>query len=287
MAKVLGEAGRYLGQEAVNNQYRIWTVVLLSTCLLSACGGFVICLQFRGGRLSSWTTLAVTLAIGFLVLLISKCSGRRIADLERQRMNMRKGAAGEIAVALKLEELPDSFRVINDITTPYGNLDHVVVGPTGVFVLETRDWRGLISPDRKGELLRNGEPTDGPVVCQFVKRIMAARDGVKVLVPGLAAYFKAVFVFTSAWVDAKWGETGNADCVITEKLPDYIMMGKSGTTLTDRKIDEIARAFLALAQMDKGFNGAPEANAHSRIQSKATAADRLGKRHSIGDPVES
>jgi len=48
---------------------------------------------------------------------------------------MTKGATGEATVALALTRFPDSFSVINDLATPFGNLDHVVVGPTGVFIL--------------------------------------------------------------------------------------------------------------------------------------------------------
>jgi hypothetical protein len=83
---------------------------------------------------------------------------------------MRRGAAGEIHVGNILTDFPDDFCVINDLTTPFGNLDHVVVGPTGVFVLDSKNWRGVVSADGKGELLLNGQPTDKPHVRQFVGR---------------------------------------------------------------------------------------------------------------------
>ena len=44
----------------------------------------------------------------------------------------------------------------------------LVVGPTGVFVLDTKAWRGVVTSDGKGELLLNGQPTDKPYIRQFV-----------------------------------------------------------------------------------------------------------------------
>ncbi len=41
----------------------------------------------------------------------------------------------------------------------FGDIDHVLVGPGGVFVVETKGHRGVITADEtSGELLRDGEP---------------------------------------------------------------------------------------------------------------------------------
>jgi hypothetical protein len=61
-------------------------------------------------------------------------------------------ARREISVGYKLSDFPDGFYIINDLKTESGNLDHVVIGPTGVFALDTKSWRGVVSADGKGEL---------------------------------------------------------------------------------------------------------------------------------------
>ena len=43
-----------------------------------------------------------------------------------------------------------------------------------------------------------------PYVKKFMGRVMGTRERVAVLAPGVDPFFKAVFVFTSAWVDAKF-----------------------------------------------------------------------------------
>jgi Nuclease-related domain len=68
-----------------------------------------------------------------------------------------KGARGEEAVARELEPLAArGYRIIHDVDKGYGNIDHIVVGPTGVFVLETKAWRGRVYPAVGGRLMRNG-----------------------------------------------------------------------------------------------------------------------------------
>jgi Nuclease-related domain len=57
------------------------------------------------------------------------------------------GASGEEAVGRILERLePDGFRTIHDRKIPgsRANIDHIVVGPTGVFVVETKSYEGRV-----------------------------------------------------------------------------------------------------------------------------------------------
>ena len=57
------------------------------------------------------------------------------------------GAMGEENVAKELERLGDSFHTINDFYLPgqRGNFDHIVLGPNGIFLIETKNHKGLIS----------------------------------------------------------------------------------------------------------------------------------------------
>lgn len=94
--------------------------------------------------------------INFNLLITDKISplqeGKRF--LEENRANYF-GAMGEEAVIHELRSLPDSFRVYNDITfrlpsyvywkkgreyVGSAQLDHLVVGPTGIFIIETKFW---------------------------------------------------------------------------------------------------------------------------------------------------
>jgi hypothetical protein len=189
-------------------------------------------------------------------------------ELEKERKNWEKGAAGEKSVAHTLSKLPDEFRVVNDVATPFGNLDHVVIGPTGVFVIETKDWRGVIGADGKGELTRNGKAATTAHVSKFVGRMMGTKERVAVLAPGVDPFFKAVMVFTSAWVDADFGTTGWVHCVRDDNLSKYIVENKPGKGLSRGEVDVIAHAFSSLARMDPDFSARAEVVADAK---RATA----------------
>ncbi len=56
------------------------------------------------------------------------------------------GAEGEQSVISALQKLDSSFKVINDIVLPGDrqNIDHIVVGSVGTFVIETKNHNGII-----------------------------------------------------------------------------------------------------------------------------------------------
>jgi len=56
-----------------------------------------------------------------------------------------KGIKGESIVAEYLNLLPKDYFVFNDVKFPgsYGNLDHVVIGPTGIYVIEAKNYKGF------------------------------------------------------------------------------------------------------------------------------------------------
>jgi hypothetical protein len=59
-----------------------------------------------------------------------------------------QGAEGEEVVGKILEELAeDGWHVIHDVSFGRGNIDHVVVGPGGIFTVETKSRAGRLSLD--------------------------------------------------------------------------------------------------------------------------------------------
>jgi len=47
-------------------------------------------------------------------------------------------------ISIYLQDIPRGYYVFTDVKLPQygGNLDHVVVGPTGIFVIETKNYNG-------------------------------------------------------------------------------------------------------------------------------------------------
>ena len=264
MAQVLGESGRFASQEAVRKQRARWTLVMLFMGLDGFIMGFLMRGLFPRLTLSSWACVLAAGALALLAWAAGTWTCRRVEELDKERANWQRGADGEDVVGRELGRFPGEFRVINDLTTPFGNLDHAVVGPTGVFLLDTKNWRGVVSADGQGELLLNGKPPDKPCVRPFLGRVMGIKEKARALVD-LDPYFQAVLVFTSARVEANWGSTKSVHCLRDEQLFDYIVASKPGKRLTTEEVDKIAQALAALAHLDKDFTEKAGGNGRPRI----------------------
>lgn len=86
-----------------------------------------------------------------------------------------KGARGEERVSEILKGLPDDYHVFNDFTGGRSHVDHVVIGPGGVFAIETKSWRGRVTID-DGRVLLDGRPPDRSPVRQAVKEALDVRE---------------------------------------------------------------------------------------------------------------
>ncbi len=101
------------------------------------------------------------LPVVILICVMIKLGADRI---EKQAMYLKKrskdadrGALAEENVAAQLADLPEGYHALYDIHFKGFNIDHVVIGPGGIFLIETKSYRGEV--DAKGEsLLLNGKP---------------------------------------------------------------------------------------------------------------------------------
>jgi hypothetical protein len=272
MAQVLGESGRYVSQEATKRLHATWKLAVITMAVVGAVLGFMLQSYFPPVRWGTVSHLLLILLLLLLVWLVGRLAFRRMDKLDKERESMLKGAAGEKIVARTLSKLPDEFLVVNDVQTPNGNLDHAVIGPTGVFVIETKNCRGIIGADGKGELTLNGKPATKAHVKRFVGRMMATKERVQVLAPGLDPFFQAVMVFTSAWVNANFGTTGKAHCIRDDRLLSYILDEKWGKRLSLEQVAVIGQAFSNLARMEPGFTAKAELARQSKPADAATRA---------------
>lgn len=68
----------------------------------------------------------------------------------------RSGYEGEMKVARKLAAFPDGWFAVNDITINGSQIDHVVVGPGGIFCLETKNHYDIMCRSGNWFEKRNG-----------------------------------------------------------------------------------------------------------------------------------
>ena len=86
-----------------------------------------------------------------------------------------KGARGEEKVSGILESLPDAYHVFNDFTVGRNHIDHVVVGPGGIFAIETKFWRGAVTVE-DGHILLDGQLPDRSPLQQTSREALLVRS---------------------------------------------------------------------------------------------------------------
>jgi hypothetical protein len=96
-----------------------------------------------------------------------------------------RGAEGEEHVGKVLEALaPDGWRVLHDVSLGRGNVDHICIGPGGVFTIETKSHAGRI---------RVGNINESMLKQAYAQRKMVER------ITGMPA--EALLVFSRAYLD--------------------------------------------------------------------------------------
>lgn len=215
MARTLGEAGKFVSDEADKKHRQMLVTGFVVFGLMCWVWGFLVGFAFH--KKLWWVSLLVSTVALLAILGLRWWLYRHVDQLAKERKDYLRGASGEMSVGYKLTDFPDGFYIINGLKTQAGDVDHIVVGPTGVFALDTKSWRGVVSADGKGELLVNGV-FEQPHITQFLRRVMGIRDRVKALAPEIDFFIKSVFVFTSARVEANWRDTGYVHCIRDDQL---------------------------------------------------------------------
>lgn len=98
---------------------------------------------------------------------IARRTRDKIERLQRAATAWEAGAAGEQATGQTLAQLDSTaWRVLHDVRWPgraRANIDHVVIGPPGVFVIDSKNWSGRVAVT-DGVLRQNGRPRESAVV---------------------------------------------------------------------------------------------------------------------------
>ena len=158
-----GEGARMAGLARL-----IWP--LLAAMFLTGCVAGVVLGAWMGG----WTTALLAALAGLLLVPGATACQRRIGSFF-------KGAAGEEIVARELARLPAGWHVFHALDADGGvlmwrggDIDHVALGPAGMFVIETKNWSGRITV-AGGRILCDGREPDRPPLDQVRQAAAALR----------------------------------------------------------------------------------------------------------------
>ena len=244
-----GEHSTYQSAKAFKRMVLFMIFIVATTAFFE--GVLLATLIATRGRIGALAVL--TLILGIFLWWFCRYAGRRFSAFERERLNWRKGAVGEWEVEAELQRLSEKFFVFHNLNTARGNFDHVVVGPTGIFALETKNWIGLVVAGEGGELTLNGQEIEQPCVKKFVRRIMLIHEQLGALIQSNDFYIRGLMVFPGAHVDAPYGSTQHVHCLRLEQLRDYIEHPLYSRKLSQPQIERLVRALRGVAGMNKDF----------------------------------
>jgi hypothetical protein len=132
-----------------------------------------------------------------------------------------RGAAAEEHVGSLLEQLPATrWHVIHDASFGRGNIDHILVGPAGLFTVETKSHPG---PVRVGR-----------VHGATIRQALAQRDAIERV---LGVPVEPLLVFSRAWVDRPLARRKGVRVLPARVLLTHLRRRKE--TLSREQVEEV------------------------------------------------
>jgi len=168
MAQVFGSAGKSafaMGDTRYQDLISRIVLPMLSFLLLLPVGYYLL----TRGHLFWGTAVAVIYVVSI------KALEEAGIKLKKRISHADTGAKAEQAVAEALQELPDDYYVFHDLEFPGFNIDHVVLGPNGIFLVETKSQKGNITQEHD-VLLRNGRKFFKDFLKQCWRQTYSLRD---------------------------------------------------------------------------------------------------------------
>ncbi len=152
-------------------------------------------------------------------------------ELKKRITDADTGARAEQAVAGALESLPDDYYVFHDLEFPGFNIDHVVLGPNGIFLVETKSQKGNITQEHD-VLLRNGRKFFKDFLKQCWSQTYSLRDhlGAEKL-NGLT--IKPILCFTRGFVEIR-GTVRDVAVLNVGYLRPYILSQRGSVPVQTR-----------------------------------------------------
>jgi hypothetical protein len=172
---------------------RVWFGLLMVGIVLSI---LALVLQYETLGIGALGALGLCV-LARLLMDYAEARDRRMRKGER---NAIRGAKAEERIGSILATLGEDYLVIHDVTSPYGNIDHVVISRQGgVFLIETKAHGGRVSV-ADGRVSINGSEADRDPIAQALSNTYWLRDTILSEIQ-VKAWITPVVVFANAFVE--------------------------------------------------------------------------------------
>jgi len=162
---------------------------------------------------------------------------------QRKYHTYKGGRQGEKAVVNALtNSLSDEYYLINGVYLKGrgGDIDHIVLGPSGVYVLETKNWSGEIichgdQWQRPGKKIKNSPSLQAKYNTQKVKKLIDPSHDFR----GFKVWIEGLLVFTNTYADLCLNNP-TVTVLRLQQLTSYIKK-QENNRLTNEQIQKIIK----------------------------------------------
>lgn len=216
--------GRSAGQSAAELRDRLiedavlWPMMVSAALIVLALAEWLQYFMPRHGQ--PWLITAVALiSVAYAVIRIV-----RAIPLAKA---LKLGADGERSVALQLDALrAKGYQVFHDVLGAGFNVDHVLIGPAGVFTIETKtrtkpgNEKAHVSFDGRSVRVAGWEPSRNPVI-QARAQAAWLREMLRHHAES-DLWVRPIVVFPGWWVDESANQTSDMWVLNPDRLPAYL-----------------------------------------------------------------
>lgn len=147
--------------------------------LLSGATGFLLGLYQRNQNFPLFISLMI--ALGVAGYAFTRQVDKQVDLILKERRKYILGGEGEDLAGWLLEDLPDTYHIFHGIQLKDGaDIDHIVVGPGGVTVISTKNFRGHLAYV-PGQGLRHNNQARPELLRQTLRQAMAVRESLGAL----------------------------------------------------------------------------------------------------------
>ncbi|WP_442598597.1 nuclease-related domain-containing protein [Neobacillus sp. D3-1R] len=186
---------------------------------------------------------------------------KKVNTINNEKVAARKGELGEYKIDIQLAQLPKEYRYLSDLLiknkeakSGYSQIDHVVITPYGIFVIETKNYQGTIygGKERKTWLVNGKFKMMNPFI-QNYGHIQALKN---IISPKHHKNFISMVSFTKRCtfkVDLEFRKISSNDLIVYDiELSEYIHRKVSVLKLQSKEPflsnEEIESIYLSIKQ---------------------------------------
>jgi hypothetical protein len=160
----------------------------------------------------------------------------------------KAGLEGEQKVVEALMPLDDSYFLINDVKLPSsrGNIDHILLSPKGIFVLETKNYSGMVRC--YGDTWHVGPGSSAKPIASVSKQAKRSAYELSSFLErtaGFKIYVNPICVFVNPLLELTIVEPA-VPILRAEELPGFLERFKASASLSEELIHAVAQAILRI-----------------------------------------